>query len=170
MSEQELVIRARDGDSEAFCQLYGLHKDKMYRYAYYRLGNSSDAEDAVSDCVVSAFSQISKLKNTAAFSTWIFRILYCSCTDYIKSQIRQKGTANLEDYPSLSTDTPTTQNTELQEALATLKDEEREIVLLSVIAGYTSNEIASVTGMTAGSVRSKQSRSLAKLRTFLDKE
>ena len=56
---------------------------------------------------------------------------------------------------------------ELNEALAELGDEDREIVLLSVIAGMTSGEISEQTGLPAGTVRSKLSRSLAKMREFL---
>ena len=57
---------------------------------------------------------------------------------------------------------------ELREALDQLKADEREIVLMSVVAGLKSREIATVFGMTAGSVRSKLSRSLSKMRKFLE--
>jgi RNA polymerase sigma-70 factor (ECF subfamily) len=56
---------------------------------------------------------------------------------------------------------------ELAEALSQLNEEERNIVLLSIIGGLSSSEIASLTGLTPGSVRSKLSRSLAKMREFL---
>lgn len=59
---------------------------------------------------------------------------------------------------------------ELKEALAQLKDDEKEIVLLSVVAGLSSKEIARVTDLTSGSVRSKLSRSLAKMRAYLETE
>ena len=57
---------------------------------------------------------------------------------------------------------------ELSEALGRLQAEERELVLLSAVAGLKSREIASIYGMTAGSVRSKVSRSLSKMRKFLE--
>ena len=56
---------------------------------------------------------------------------------------------------------------ELSEALAQLSDDEREIVLLSAAAGLTSSEISTITGLTSGSVRSKLSRSLSKMRDYL---
>ena len=56
---------------------------------------------------------------------------------------------------------------ELSEALDILSDDEREIVILSVVAGLSSKEISDLTGLTAGSVRSKLSRSLTKMREFL---
>ena len=56
---------------------------------------------------------------------------------------------------------------ELAEALAILKEDEREIVLLSIVGGLSSTEVSSLTGLAPGSVRSKLSRSLAKMREFL---
>ena len=57
MKESELVKKAQKGDSDAFCELYNLYKNRLYKYAYYRLSNANDAEDAVMDCVLSAYSQ-----------------------------------------------------------------------------------------------------------------
>lgn len=55
MNEKELVIKAKKGDINAFCLLYDMYKKKLYNYAYYKLGNSADAEDVVQDCVLTAF-------------------------------------------------------------------------------------------------------------------
>ncbi len=44
MNEKQLIHSAGKGDKEAFAKLYGLYKDRLYRYAYYRLGNSCDAK------------------------------------------------------------------------------------------------------------------------------
>lgn len=165
-----MVLAAAAGDRDAFCCLYGLYKDKMYRYAFYRLGNPDDAEDAVSDCVISAFEQIGRLKKADAFSYWIFRILYCSCNAQIKSQINRCQTDDIEslsDKISTNIDTAV-ERTELQQALDILSDGEKEIVLLSVVSGFNSKEIARITDMTPGSVRSKLSRSLKKMRKFLE--
>ena len=54
-----LIARARAGDKQAFAQLYLQHKDSLYRYAYFKLGNAQDAQDAVSDCIVEAYAGIS---------------------------------------------------------------------------------------------------------------
>lgn len=170
MEERDLVKLAKNGDREAFCRLYSIYKDRLYRYAYYRLGNCEDAQDAVSDCIVCAFEQIGNLRNADAFCAWIFKILYSACTVYVKQQIKQreyestealKSTANMYTQPNES-------QTELCHALEMLSAEERDIVLLSVVAGFTSREISKVTGLTAGSVRSKLSRSLSKMRNFLE--
>lgn len=170
MRESDLVKMAKDGDKEAFCRLYSLYKDRLYRYAYYRLGNYDDAQDAVSDCIVSAYEQIKNLRRAEAFSSWIFKILYAACSAYIKQQMRQR---ELDDIDSVrqSSNLFTIMDeskTELAQALDILSSDEKEIVLLSVVGGFTSKEISKITGLTAGSVRSKLSRSLAKMRNYLE--
>lgn len=170
MEEKQLIKLAKAGDSDAFCALYSLYKDRLYRYAYYRLSDCSDAEDAVSECVLCAFEQIKNLKNEKAFSAWLFRILYCSCVSIIKKQSASKMEKELtsaEHELSVSFDC-VVQKTELQFALDNLRDDEREIVLLSVVAGFKSGEIAKIMDMTAGSVRSKLSRSLKKMKNDLE--
>lgn len=170
MEESELVKKAGNGDREAFCQLYSIYKDRLYRYAYYRLGNDADAQDAVQDCIVSAFEQIGNLRRAEAFPRWIFKILHASCSIYVKQQIRQRENETI-DTAHHSANLYVMMNesaTELCRALDLLSAEERDIVLLSVVAGFTSKEISKLTGLTAGSVRSKLSRSLSKMRIYLE--
>ena len=170
MKEHDLVKKAKQGDKEAFCQLYSMYKDRLYRYAYYRLGNNDDAQDAVSDCIVSAFEQIKNLHRVEAFPAWIFKILSSACSSYVKQQISQRESENIDTVKD-STNLFVTMDeskTELCQALDILSSDEKEIVLLSVVAGFTSKEIAKVTGLAAGSVRSKLSRSLSKMRDFLE--
>lgn len=171
MTEKDLVLKAKDGNVDAFCILYRKYKKKLYNYAFYKLGNSQDAEDAVSDCVLSAFEQIQDLKKAEAFSSWIFRILYCSCTVAIKEQIRQRNTDDIEFYKNIPSfdDSKAAEREDLRRALGILNDEERNIVLLSVVAGLKSKEIAKITGLTAGNVRQKLSRSLSKMKNYLTK-
>lgn len=170
MNEKELVMLSKSGNREAFSQLYSLYSNKLYRYAFYRLENREDAEDAVSDAVYSAFYQIGRLKKPEAFSAWIFRILYCSCGEIIKARVKRRNMADINEMSEkLTYDIENTViKTELSQALDILKDDEREIVLLSVVSGLNSKEIAKICDMTSGSVRSKLSRSLAKMREFLE--
>lgn len=169
MSERDLVLLAQKGDIKSFCVLYDSYKKKLYNYAYYKLGNQSDAEDVVQNCVLTAFEKIHKLKKPEAFQAWIFKILYYGCMTAIKAQIKQRETADIDDYQNiLSYDNDSViESEELKEALDILKEEEKNIVLLSVIGGLKSKEIAKITGLSAGNVRQKLSRSLAKMKKYL---
>ena len=167
MEERTLIRRAIGGDKEAFAAVYMQYRNALYRYAYFRLGDQTDAEDAVSACVVAAFEGISGLRSEAAFRAWIFRILYRSCGNLLaarSAEIHNVGEEALEAVPDEGGERLTP---ELTEAFGVLDDEDREIVLLSVIAGYNSREIASLMSLKPTTVRSRLSRSLAKMRLFL---
>ena len=167
MDEKSLVKQAIRGDKDAFAALYARYRDDLYRYALFRLGQPEDAYDAVSACVVTAYESIYQLRAAGAFRSWIFRILYYACGKQIALQQEQRGRADAEELDRL----PAREDRlspELQEALASLSPEDRDIVLLSVIAGYNSKEIASMTQLKATTVRSRLSRALAKMRAFLE--
>ena len=165
---EKLINEAIAGSKEAFCSLYGEYKDRLYRYALYRLGDPTEAEDAVSDCVLAAWKSISSLRSGKAFGSWIFRILSNCCASRIKEMIgTRENLERLYDAGTGSISAPPSLSMELAEALAQLGDDDRDIVLLSVIGGLNSTEIASLTDLAPGSVRSKLSRSLAKMREFL---
>lgn len=171
--EIKLAEQARSGSKEAFCELYGMYKDRLYRYALYRLGDPDDAEDAVSECILAAWQGIRQLRNTSAFGAWIFRILRNCCSRNIKSIISlrenmQKLYDSGADASALAAGpADPSAAIELAEALSQLTEDEREVVLLSAVCGLTSREISGITGLTAGASRSKLSRSLAKMRDFL---
>ena len=165
---EKLVNEAIAGSKEAFCSLYGEYKDRLYRYALYRLGDPTEAEDAVSECVLAAWQSIGSLRSGKAFGSWIFRILSNCCASRIKEMIGARenleriydaGPGGVSSSPSLPV--------ELAEALSQLNEEERDIVLFSAVGGFSSTEIASLTGLSPGGVRSKLSRSMAKMREFL---
>lgn len=169
--EERLVNEAISGSKEAFCALYGQYKDKLYRYALYKIGDPDDAEDAVSECIMAAWKNIGSLRSAGAFGSWIFKILSNCCASHIRDLIAARD--NLErvynEGPGSAgnSSVPSSLSTELTEALSQLKDEERDVVLLSIVGGLNSNEVAALTGLSPGGVRSKLSRSLAKMREFL---
>lgn len=173
IDERTLIIQAAAGDADAFCRLYGLYRPKLYRYAFYRLGNGPDAEDAVAECVLSAWKQIGQLREPEAFTAWLFRILSGCCGRLIRQQIRRRDqqTEQMKEAEQQSA-RPGQADSDtwmiLQEALDQLSDKDREILLLSAVGGLTSGEIGQMTGLTAGSVRSALSRSLKKVRGYLE--
>ncbi|MBQ9014979.1 MAG: RNA polymerase sigma factor [Firmicutes bacterium] len=196
MNERELINLSRGGDADAFCRLYSLYKTRLYRYAFYRLGNETDAEDAVSDCVLSAWKQIGQVREPDAFAGWLFRILSGCCARLIQQQIRRRELAGaavrsgkvavtaasgeaamtVPSGGSIAAAQPaaavpaTTTDTDtwliLQEALDQLSERDRDIVLLSAVGGLTSEEIGEMHGLSSGSVRSILSRSLKKVRGY----
>lgn len=166
LNENEIVKKAKNGDKNAFCQLYMAYNDKLYRYAFYKLGNPDDAKDAVSECIAQAYESIKSLKNNDAFSSWIFKIMYRSCCKIIKSQAQAKQNDDIES--SNASYEMDIESVDLKSALSRLSQEEQDIILLSIVAGYTSKEISKLIGIKPATIRSKQARALEKMKSFLE--
>jgi RNA polymerase sigma-70 factor (ECF subfamily) len=161
---QEDVGLARNGDTAAFARLYSLVYKDLYHIALYSLRNSHDACDAVSDTVLDAFCSIGNLRDEKAFRSWIMRILSAK----IKQKQREyfNGNAELDEENQIVSDF-SFESSELNEALEKLDPQSRLILSMSVLEGYTSEEISEVCHMKPASVRSRLSRIKEKLRLEL---
>ncbi len=162
----QLAKRATKGDAAAFGELYSLFAGEMYRYALYSLGTREAAQDAVQETALEAFKNIVKLKNEDAAKAWFFGILYNICKRFQREKYRAEFTTLelCEELSSDETDETVLIGLDLIRLINALSEQEREIVLLSAVCGYSGKEIAAVTGIPHGTVRSKLSRALAKLR------
>jgi len=167
------VKLAKQGDAESFASLYSAISEDLYKFALYTLGNSHDAEDAVSETFIDAFRGIKSLREDDKFKAWIFRILSIRCKRKISSYIKNKNCFDIDDFVNLlsnGTDfaEDTLEKTELVSAMEKLDSTERMIVVLSVLQGYTVKEISKILFMPQGTVSSKLYRSLDKLRNMLE--
>ncbi len=161
------IERARNGDREAFGRLYEAVALDLYRMALYTLGDPQDAEDMVAETFLEAWKGIHNLRETDRFRQWMLRILSVRCKRRVARYIQEKGNINIDDY--LEEGVPDTggPRAEVRDAMARLAPDERQIVLLSVLEGYTMREIAGMLGLPQGTVSSKLHRTLKKLRQML---
>ena len=173
INETELVEHAKQGDSTSFGELYALYSRDLYRFAYYYLGIGSEAEDAVQEAMIDAFRGISSLRENSSFKSWLFKILANQCKKQIKNISRQRQNQSIDEIINLESEDigpDLSLAVDIRDAVCALKNDERVILLLSVIGGYSSREIASILGRPEGSVRSRLSRTLQKLRLTVQKE
>lgn len=167
---QKLIREAQTGNSKAFASVYSFYANDLYRFALYYTGDSADAEDSVQEAVLIAFKNIAKLRKPSSFKSWMFKILSNVCKTKLINPADRLCTVPIHEIQETEADTSLAEislSAELSEALDLLDPEEKQIVLLSVIGRYKSSEIAEILDLTAGSVRSKLSRSLKKMREQL---
>lgn len=169
----QVVASAKNGCAESFAQLYEQVQDELYKYALYTLGNTHDAEDAVADTFVEAYKGIANLRDDTAFKAWIFRILSVRMKRKVADIIKRKNTLNIEDFVSdFVADTDVERQTSdkviLLGALNKLTEQERMIVVLSAVQGYTTREIAEMLDCPHGTVSSKLHRALIKMRKMVE--
>lgn len=166
----KLVREAQTGNSKAFAAVYSFYANDLYRFALYYTGDSADAEDSVQEAVLIAFKNIAKLRKPSSFKSWMFKILSNVCKTKLINPADRLCTVPIHEIHETEPDTSLAEisvSAELAEALDMLDPEEKQIVLLSVIGRYKSSEIAEILDLTSGTVRSKLSRSLKKMREQL---
>ncbi|MDE6540282.1 MAG: sigma-70 family RNA polymerase sigma factor [Ruminococcus sp.] len=158
------VKLAKKGDTSAFSRLYETVYKDLYHIALYSLKSSHDASDVVSDTVLDAFCSIDKLRDPEKFRNWIMKILSA------KIKRKQKEYFNVTeeigyDFPDISDFDY--DSVELKEAMNKLDSQSRMMLSMSVLGGYTSDEISEMCEIKSGTVRSRLSRIKEKLRLEL---
>ncbi len=148
------VNLAQKGSSEAFSRLYTEVYEDMYHIALYSLRNQHDACDAVSDAVLDAFCSIKKLKNPESFRGWIMKILSAKIKrvqrNYFNVPGELKDDESIRDFDF--------DGVELRESVERLDTGSRLLLSLSVLEGYSSEEISKICDIKASTVRSRLSR------------
>lgn len=183
--EPDLVAQARGGDPAAFERLALLHKDRIYNYVLRMIGDATDAEDLTQEVFLRAFLHIRSFRGAASFSTWLYRIASNICVDALRQRRRvETRTVNLDAPLDTGDDevsrqvpdnSPTPdqalQNRELhgkiQEAIASLSDKLREVVVLYDIMGVPYEEISQIVGCPLGTVKSRLFNARMQLRDTL---
>ena len=151
-----LVIKAGQGDAEAFTLLFDKYSSKIYRFIYYKVSSKELAEDFSSQCFLKIWEQISigvKVKNFQALAYKIARNLVI---DYYRSREREElpliYQENIESDVKFDPD----KNLNLQaleKILQTLESDIREIVVLRYIEDLSIKEIAKIVDKSSGNVR-----------------
>jgi RNA polymerase sigma-70 factor (ECF subfamily) len=157
-TESELIQLLRNGDRQAFADLYEQHKAAIYRYCLRMLIDSNAAEDATQETFIKMFAGIKGLQNTESFLPWLFSIARNEVMMHIRRN-RRNGVYSGEDVWDKQTPyeiTVAAETTEIvQRLLQNLKSKYREVILLREYEQLSYTQIAEITGDTESSVRSR---------------
>ena len=147
-----------------FTELYSSVYKDLYKFALCMMRNEQDAEDAVSEAVISAYENIKKLRKEESFKSWIFQITANVC----KRKLKEKGRTEVELAENMkSPEADAEFKMDIQNAMNQLEEEERYIIALSAFAGYNSTEIGEILHMNSNTVRSKRKRAVDKMSEML---
>ena len=181
-SEKALVQQAKAGDRNAFAALVSAYESKIYNLALRYLGNREDAMDASQEVFLRVFRFLPGFQEESGFSTWIYRIGVNVCKDMlVKQSKRNEQSIEVEDeeeerrtidivdcrYSPEQILENAELRTILSSAIASLPEQQREVVVLRDIQGLSYEEIASVLSLESGTVKSRLSRARENLRKKL---
>jgi len=177
---QALVERARAGDTRAFEGLAQREERALYRHALRIVGTTADAEDVVQDALFSAWRSIASFQGLS-FRAWLFRIATNRALDHLRSRKRRpelpleppeddditwaEPVAPGPDLTQLAGDREALARVEA--ALGTLPAEQRTALLLRDVEGFAYEEIAVITSVEIGTVKSRIHRGRLAVRNAL---
>ncbi len=180
MDEGELIQAAQRGELSAFNQLVLTYQGLAYNVAYRVLGDPDAAADATQDGFLKAYRALRNFRG-GSFKSWLLRIVTNTCYDRLRAQ-KRRPTSSLEDMAvdpehaaRLVYDGEDPEEYALrqelsaliQEGIQRLPEDQRITLVLADIEGLSYQEIAEVTGVQLGTVKSRLSRGRARLRDYL---
>ena len=176
LDDQELVELARKGDARAYEALVRRHQQVAYRTAWVITGTAADAEDAAQEGFVKAWSAMSRFRAGAAFRPWLLAIVANEARNRRRSGRRQEDLALrvAEDRPSGDA-APSPEAAALAAerrrlllaAVNRLPDADRRVIACRWFLELSEAEMATALGWRRGTVKSRLSRAMARLREAL---
>lgn len=133
--------------------------------------NEDDALDCIHDAIVKAIQSIDSLKEPQYFNTWITRITINTCKDNLRKnkKIKPYDMAKFED-KLIYHNNNVEENVDLYRALNNLKENERKLIVMRYIDDMKVKDIAKATDKPLGTISSKISRTIKKLRVYMEGE
>lgn len=164
--DEEVVRRVRNGESSAFGDLVDRYKDKALSLALRLLKNREDAEDALQESFVKAYTALSTFRQDASFSTWFYRIVYTTCLNVLKKQSRTQPLTQLDDdnlAGDLGNFDPTALDAEVVERtinqeLSAMPPLYAAIMDLFYVQERSYDAIVMITGLPLGTVKTRLNR------------
>ena len=172
--EAVLVRLAAAGDRAAFERIYRRHVGRIHALCLRLTGDPEEAAGAVQDAFVKAWRGLPSFRSDSGLGTWLHRLAANAALDRLRERGRSDGRhAGLEDdagreRPELRTsESPAGTAWDLERAVAALPPGARTVFVLHRIEGYRIEEIAALTGTTAGTVKSQLHRARRLLQEVL---
>ena len=180
ITEAELIQRSQQGDLDAFEQLILQYEKRVYTIAYKYMSNHEDASDMAQEALIKAYRSMTSFRGESAFGTWLGRITANCCLDELRKRknmqiVSLEETLELDEgkvKKEISSPMATPEEHALQQEtmqymqslIDELKEENRIVIILRELEGYSYEEIASILNCSLGTVKSRISRARAYLK------
>ena len=148
-------------DKDAFAARVTAMQQSLYRVAASYLRGEADRLDAVCEAVARAWEKRGTLRDVRLFATWLTRILIREC---VNIQRRQRRTVPVDTLPEQAQEDESDAVRSLREAMETLPQRQRTMVVLHYMEDYDVREVARIMGTTRGAVCAGLSRARETLR------
>lgn len=180
-TERKLLERARGGDAAAYGALVREHQEIAFRTAFLITSNAADAEEAAQDAFLKAYRALARFRDGEPLRPWLLTIVANEARNRRAAagrRSRLSRSAALAERHAASTRSPpadaavlsTARRERLLTALDALPERDRAVIVCRHLLELSERESATVLGCRPGTVKSRLSRALARLRADLGEE
>lgn len=179
LEENDLIERSKGGDAAAFEQLVRTHQAVALRVAFLVVRDHAEAEDVTQEAFVKAHGALGRFRSESPFRPWLLRIVRNEALNRVRGSKRRQQLALREANDPVSggaapsPETTVVSQTERVRVLAAiddLPDRYRMVITHRFLLDLSEDETASVLGIPRGTVKSRTSRGLERLRAILGQE
>lgn len=156
---EKLILKAKNGDRNAFTTLILNIEDELYKIARTRLNNEDDILDVIQDTIISAYKSIKKLRKPELFKKWIIKILINKCND----QYRKKQFIELNENIVGEVEIDSSK-IDFDCLMKILNYDERIAMTLFYLEGYTTKEIGKLLKTNENTIKTRIKRAKEKIK------
>lgn len=167
MDEKELVCRAKLGDKEALNEIVDVYYDEIYKFLYRRMGNKAAAEDVTQDTFIKFIKNLPYYKEKNKLKSFLFTIAINTSNDYFRRYKQELFFLTLDNIGEEITEDKTLQKEDaliVREAVLSLPDIQRDVIILRFYHDLKIKEIASVQKVPVPTVKTRLRRALKVLK------
>jgi RNA polymerase sigma factor (sigma-70 family) len=177
MTDEQIVDMVQNGDTRAFTELVRRHQDAVYAMALRFTGNPRDAEDVGQDAFLKAFRGLSAFKAEAKFTTWLYRIVYNLCVDWLRKNRKTRvKTVPMEEAGEVADGRSAPEKgilasedrSRVNAAVGELEERYRSVIILLYYQRLSYEEISRVLGVPLKTVETRLYRARGMLREKLE--
>ena len=180
LEDSRLVEQAQQGDTGAFGQLVGRYQDVAFRVAYLVAGDAADAEDIAQDAFIKAYAALDRFRPQAPFRPWLLQIVANEARNRRRSAGRrahlalraaedQRNAVSGDAAPSPeAVAVASDERRRLLELVNSLAEDDRMVIASRYFLELSGEETAAALGIPEGTVKSRLSRALARLRARVE--
>lgn len=172
-AERGTIARVRAGDRDAYADLVRRYAGDAHRAAVF-LGAGADAEDVVQAAFLKAYRALPTFRDGAAFRPWLLSIVANETKNAVRAMKRRRIDGEVTVDPAAATTDPqesvlsVERRVELLDAVRSLPDNQRRVVVCRYLLDLDEQETATVLGWPRGTVKSRLHRALRRLRSLLE--
>ncbi len=169
----KIIGGAKEDDANALEKLCEYVYPRIYSYIYYRVNHREDAEDLTSGVVLKVVKALKEQKGN--FHAWIYRIAKNAIIDFYRRRA-VRSEVSLSEIPGEVPDksVPFSEQVftqeKLRQGLHSLTEDQKQVILLRFIEGYSNDEVAKIMGKSVGAIKVLQFRALKSLREYFRKK